>query len=146
MKAKKTPAIEKQYVAINGDGIETTRENGWLAVESKQMGTFSIKVDTLAPSIVFIPTSSNVVVPSQIFWKISDVQSGIANYELLVNGEWTTVYFDQKSNLVSWKNDRQATIIGPPSEYVLSMEFRVTDRCGNVQNWSRVLNVIDEPR
>jgi hypothetical protein len=87
-----------------------------------------------------------VVVPSQFFWKISDGQSGIANYELLVNGEWTTVYFDQKSNLVSWKNDRQATIIGPPSEHVLSMEFRVTDRCGNVQNWSRVLNVIDEPR
>jgi hypothetical protein len=146
LKAKKTPAIEKQYVAINGDAIETTRENGWLAVESKQMGTFSIKVDTLAPSIVFIPTSSNVVVPSQFFWKISDGQSGIATYELLVNGEWTTVYFDQKSNLVSWKNDRQATIIGPPSEHVLSMEFRVTDRCGNVQNWSRVLNVIDEPR
>jgi len=26
------------------------------------------------------------------------------------------------------------------------MEFRVTDRCGNVQTWLKELNVIDEPR
>jgi hypothetical protein len=146
IKAKKTPAIEKQYVAVNGDALETTRENGWLAVESKQLGIFSIKVDTIAPSIVFMPTSSNVVIPSQFYWKISDGQAGIASYELLINGEWTNVYFDQKSNLVTWKNDRRASIIGPPSEKVLSMEFRVTDRCGNVQMWSKVMNVIDEPR
>lgn len=146
MKAKKIPSIEKQYLAINGDALETTRENGWLAVESKQLGTFSIKVDTIAPSIVCMPTSSNVVVPSQFYWKISDGQAGIASYELLINGEWTTVYFDQKSNLVTWKNDRRASIIVPPSEKVLSMEFRVTDRCGNIQTWSKTLNVIDEPR
>jgi hypothetical protein len=146
MRAKSTLPMEKQYLSINGDALETTRENGWLAVESKQLGTFSIKVDTVAPAIVFLPTSSNVVVPSQFYWKITDVLSGIANYELLLNGEWTTVYFDQKSNLVTWKNDRRASIIGPPTENVLSMEFRVTDRCGNVQTWSKVMNVIDEPR
>lgn len=146
MRAKNTPAIEKQYLAINGDALECTRENGWLASESKQLGTFSIKVDTVAPTIVFMPTSSNVVIPNQLSWKMTDGQSGIANYELLINGEWNTVYFDQKNNLVTWKNDRRATIIGPPSENVLSMEFRVTDRCGNVQTWSKVVNVIDEPR
>lgn len=146
MRAKNTPAIEKQYLAINGDALESTRENGWLATESKQLGTFSIKVDTVAPVIVFMPTSSNVVIPNQFSWKMTDGQSGIAKYELLINGEWNTVYFDQKSNLVTWKNDRRATIIGPPSENVLSMEFRVTDRCGNVQIWSKVVNVIDEPR
>lgn len=146
MRAKNTPAIEKQYLAINGDALECTRENGWLASESKQLGTFSIKVDTVAPTIVFMPTSSNVVIPNQLSWKMTDGQSGIAKYELLINGEWNTVYFDQKNNLVTWKNDRRATIIGPPSENVLSMEFRVTDRCGNVQTWSKVVNVIDEPR
>lgn len=146
MRAKNTPAIEKQYLAINGDALECTRENGWLASESKQLGTFSIKVDTVAPTIVFMPTSSNVVIPNQLSWKMTDGQSGIAKYELLINAEWNTVYFDQKNNLVTWKNDRRATIIGPPSENVLSMEFRVTDRCGNVQTWSKVVNVIDEPR
>lgn len=146
MRAKNTPAIEKQYLAINGDALECTRENGWLASESKQLGTFSIKVDTVAPTIVFMPTSSNVVIPNQFSWKMTDGQSGIAKYELLINAEWNTVYFDQKNNLVTWKNDRRATIIGPPSENVLSMEFRVTDRCGNVQTWSKVVNVIDEPR
>jgi hypothetical protein len=41
---------------------------------------------------------------------------------------------------------RDETIIGPVTENVLSMELRVTDRCGNVQSWTKVMNVIDEPR
>ena len=146
MKAKHTSAIEKQYLSINGVALETARENGWLASESKQLGTFSIKVDTLAPTIQFMPISSNNVLPSQFSWKIADNQSGIASYELFINGAWTIVYFDQKYGVVVWKNDRRASIIGPPSDNVLSMEFRVTDRCGNVQTWLKELNVIDEPR
>jgi hypothetical protein len=146
MKARNIAVIEKQYVTINGDALETTRENGWLAAESKQLGTFSIKVDTIAPVIQFIPTSSNVIVPREFYWKITDGLSGIASYELLLNGEWNKVYFDQKSNLITWENDRSATIIGPITANVLFMEFRVTDRCGNVQTWTKELNVIDEPR
>ncbi len=146
MKGKHASAIEKQYLAINGDALETARENGWLASESKQLGTFSIKVDTIAPVIQFMPVSSNVAVPSQFSWKIADNQSGIATYELFINGVWTIVYYDQKNKIVTCKNDRLATIIGPASENVLSMEFRVTDRCGNVQSWLKELNVIDEPR
>jgi len=146
MKAKNSVPIEKQYLTINGDALETTRENGYLASESKQLGTFSIKADTIAPIIQLIPTSSNVIVPSEFHWKITDGLSGIARYELLLNGEWTMVYLDQKSNVVSWKNDRRATIIGPTTENVLLMELRVTDRCGNVQTWTKELHVIDEPR
>jgi hypothetical protein len=146
MKVKNTSEIEKQYLSVNGAALETARENGWLASESKQLGTFSIKVDTIAPTIQFMPISSNNVLPSQFSWKIADNQSGIASYELFINGAWTIVYFDQKYDVVIWKNDRRASIIGPRLENVLSMEFRVTDRCGNVQTWSKELNVIDEPR
>ena len=146
MKAKNSFPIEKQYLTINGDALETTRENGYLASESKQLGTFSIKADTIAPIIQLIPTSSNVIVSSEFHWKITDGLSGIARYELLLNGKWTMVYLDQKSNVVSWKNDRRATIIGPTTENVLLMELRVTDRCGNVQTWTKELHVIDEPR
>jgi hypothetical protein len=146
MKAKNSLPIEKQYLKINGDALETSRENGWLASESKQLGTFSLQVDTISPVIQFLPTSSNVIVPGEFHWKITDALSGIASYELLLNGEWTMVYFDQKSNLVTWKNDRRASIIGPVTENVLSMEFRVTDRCGNVQTWFKEMHIIDELR
>jgi murein DD-endopeptidase MepM/ murein hydrolase activator NlpD len=146
MKAKNSLPIEKQYLKINGDALETSRENGWLASESKQLGTFSLQVDTISPVIQFQPTSSNVVVPGEFHWKITDALSGISSYELLLNGQWTMVYFDQKSNLVTWKNDRRASIIGPVTENVLSMEFRVTDRCGNVQTWFKEMHIIDELR
>ena len=144
LKGKNAIAIEKQYVSINGDALATTRENGWLSAESKQLGTFSIHVDTIVPVIQFMPTSSNNIVPSQFSWKITDSQSGIANYELFINGTWTVIYYDQKNTVVKWKNDKNATIIGPPSGNLLSMEFRVTDRCGNVQSWIKELHAIDE--
>jgi hypothetical protein len=143
LKCKNTIAPEKQYISINGDALATRRENGWLSAESKQMGTFSIHVDTIAPAIQFMPTSSNNIVPSQFSWKITDGQSGIANYELFINGIWTVIYYDQKNTVVTWKNDKQATIIGPSSGNVLSMELRVTDRCGNVQSWMKELHAID---
>jgi hypothetical protein len=144
LKGKNVIAIEKQYVSINGDALATTRENGWLSAESKQLGTFSIHVDTIVPVIQFMPTSSNNIVPSQFSWKITDSQSGISNYELFINGTWTVIYYDQKNTVVTWKNDKNATIIGPPSGNLLSMEFRVTDRCGNVQSWIKELHAIDE--
>jgi hypothetical protein len=145
LKGKNTIALEKQYIAVNGDALSTTRENDWLSAESKQLGTFTTRVDTIAPVIQFMPTSSNNVIPSQFFWKITDRQAGIDRYDLFINGEWTIVYYDQKSDIVTWKNDRRATIIGPASKNVLSMELRVTDRCGNVQTWLKELHVIDEP-
>jgi hypothetical protein len=145
LKGKNSTAIEKQYIAVNGDALSTTRENGWLSAESKQLGTFTTNVDTIPPVIQFFPTSSNNLVPSQLSWKITDRHAGIDRYDLFINGEWTIVYYDQKSDIVTWKNDRRATIIGPPSKDVLSMELRVTDRCGNVQTWRNELHIIDEP-
>jgi len=145
LKSKNTTTIEKQYLAVNGDALVTTRENGWLSAESKQLGTFTTSVDTVAPVIQFIPSSSNNVVPSQFSWRITDRQAGIDRYDLFINGEWTIVYYDQKNEVVTWENDRRATIIGPASKNVLSIEFRVTDRCGNVQTWLKELPVIDEP-
>jgi murein DD-endopeptidase MepM/ murein hydrolase activator NlpD len=144
LKGQTSIAIEKQYLAVNGDALVTTRENGWLSAESKQLGTFTSNVDTLAPVIQFLPTSSNNVVPSQLSWKITDGQAGIERYDLFINGEWTIIYYDQKNDVVIWKNDRRATIIGPASKDVLSMELRITDRCGNVQTWRKELHVIDE--
>jgi hypothetical protein len=144
LKSTNPTAIEKQYIAVNGDALGTTRENGWLSAESKQLGMFTVNVDTVAPVIQFMPTSSNNVVPSQFSWKITDRQSGLDRYDLFINGEWTIVYYDQKNDLVTWKNDRRASIIGQSSKPVLSMEFRVTDRCGNVQTWQKELHVIDE--
>jgi hypothetical protein len=146
LKGKNSTAIEKQYIAVNGDALATTRENGWLSAESKQLGTFTTNVDTVAPVIQFMPTSSNNVVPSQFSWKITDRQAGIDRYDLFINGEWTIVYYDQKNDVVTWKNDLRATVIGPASKNVLSMELRVTDRCGNIQTWLKELFVIDEHR
>ena len=144
LKGKNSIAIEKQYIALNGDALATTRENGWISAESKQLGTFTTSVDTLAPVIQFMPISSNNVVPSKFSWKITDRQSGIDRYDFFINGEWTIVYYDQKNDVVTWRNDRRASIIGPASANVLSMELRVTDRCGNVQTWLKELHVIDE--
>ncbi|MFM6934398.1 MAG: M23 family metallopeptidase [Flavobacteriales bacterium] len=144
MKAKDHLPTGKQFISVAGEALETKIEGEWLTAESKQLGIFSIKTDTIAPNIQFMPSSSNVVLPSQFSWKIGDAQSGILSYELWLDGKWTLVYFDQKNNLITWKNDQKVTLIGPKSTTLMEVELQVTDRCGNKQVWKNQWSVIDE--
>ena len=146
MKVNPTLPIEKYYISVGGTALETSHEEGWLLTESKQLGTFSVKSDTVAPILKELPTSSNVLIPAFLSWKISDSQSGISSYDLYIDGEWTPIYYDQKNNCLIWQNNRRATIIGPKTEQFISLELIVKDRCGNKSVWKKSLFLIDAPR
>lgn len=145
MKVNPTLPIENYYISVGGTSLETSHEENWLLAESKQLGTFSVKSDTVAPILKELPTSSNVLIPSFLSWKISDSQSGISSYDLFIDGEWTPIYYDQKNNSLTWQNNRSATIIGPKTEKVISLELIVKDRCGNEKIWRKSLSLIDAP-
>lgn len=147
LQMKVTPVlpIDKYYISVDGTSLETSHEENWLIAESKQLGTFSVKSDTVVPTLKELPSSSNVVVPAFLSWKISDSQSGILSYNLYIDGEWTPIYYDQKNNCLVWQNNRKATIIGPKTDKVISLELIVKDRCGNESVWKKSLSIIDVP-
>jgi hypothetical protein len=145
MKVSPTLNLSKYYISVGGTSLETSVEDDWLLAESKQLGAFTVKVDTISPTIEAFPTSSNVIIPSFLSWNIMDKQSGLARYDLFIDGKWTPVYFDQKNNRLSWKNDRNVTIIGPKSDQTISLRLVVRDRCGNECVWEKQFSLIDAP-
>ncbi len=129
---------EKQFIQVLSNGkanaLLTTRVNGKLNAESKLFGIYSVKIDTIAPKITplnFKETDS-VITNSNLTWKVSDSQTDIKNYNLLVNGEWFPLEYDLKSNRLIYVRDK----IHRMEE---TIEVLVLDGCGNVGIWKKEL-------
>ena len=93
----------KLVMTVNGDIIGGLMDDGdWLRAESKTFGTFNYLYDTLAPTISISALKKKKVPPTDhISFKITDQLSGIADYNIYVNGVWQIAEYDAKSKTVS---------------------------------------------
>ncbi len=133
IKIKPTSLIKnketKLVFAINDNYINGTYENGWFKAESKYFGNLSLMYDTLAPKIsCTIPAKklNSITGLKSINFKVTDVLSGIGNYNLLINNVWTIAEYDAKNNLITCYFDEHT----PTGN--LNIELQVNDRVGNV--------------
>lgn len=129
--------IDKQYINVNSKGnhaLTTNLLDGQLQTESKFLGSFSIKIDTVAPSVVpsNFQKSDILIVKEQLTWKISDAQTGIKEYHLFIEGVWHPIEFDLKNNLLIYKRN-------PLIRSKQNLELMVTDFCGNTTFWCATL-------
>lgn len=129
--------IGKQYINVNSKGnhaLTTNLLDGQLQTESKFLGSFSIKIDTVAPSVVpsNFQKSDILIVKEQLTWKISDAQTGIKEYHLFIEGVWHPIEFDLKNNLLIYKRN-------PLIRSKQNLELMVTDFCGNTTFWCATL-------
>ena len=137
LKPKANFPLEKQYINVNSKGnhsLATNLNEGNLYAESKYLGTFSIKIDTISPSIVTsnFNESDTLITKEKLTWKISDAQTGIKEYHLFIEGVWHPIEFDLKNNLLIFKRNSLIR-----SEQYL--ELMVTDFCGNTTFWCATL-------
>lgn len=130
--------IEKQFIQVFSNGktnaLMTTRMKSKLSAESKSFGIYSVKIDTIAPKITpmnFKETDS-VIFKTTLTWKVSDSQTDIKNYNLLVNGEWYPLEYDIKSNRLIYVRNK----IHRMEE---TIEVLVSDGCGNIGIWKKDL-------
>jgi hypothetical protein len=123
----------KAYRYVDGDYryVGGTWSGNELSFQTRELGTFVIRNDTVPPKIRLVEHSKN-----QIKGYIWDAMSGINGYKAMVNGEWVLMNFDAKKGYIwSEKIDSSKAFEG---ELVLE----VTDRAGN----STILRVeITEP-
>jgi hypothetical protein len=133
--------IEKQYINVNSAGnhaLSTKLENKKLVAESKYLGNFSVKIDTISPAV----SSSNfkeidtLIVKEKLTWKISDAQTGIKEYHFFVEGKWHPIEFDLKNNLLIFRRN-------PLIRSEQNLELMVTDFCGNTTFWCATLCMSD---
>ena len=116
-------------VLLNDDNCLTGKyENGWFKTESKSFGVFSLKYDTIAPSInCVIPKKklSNITSYKGISFTATDALSGIDDYNIYINNTWQIAEYDAKSDLITCYFDDKT----PKGEIKIKVE--VLDKLGN---------------
>ncbi len=94
----------KSYIKIDGKYSKSTLNEITLTTETKTLGIPSLAWDTLAPKISTSSYSETDSSFSKTFlrWIISDSHSEIGKYALFINGEFKPVYYDLKTNSISY--------------------------------------------
>ena len=116
----------KLVMTVNGDVIGGMIDDGdWLRAESKAFGNFNYLYDTLAPTITLFSLKKKKVLPSDhISFQITDKLSGIADYNIYVNGIWQIAEYDAKSKTVT-------CYFPEASKSTNSIKIEVLDKAGN---------------
>jgi hypothetical protein len=140
IKAPKTKPdfLQHYYIAVNSNGkthaLSTTAENEWLISESFFLGTFSLKCDTISPTIkpFNFKETDTLVNSSALTWKVSEKETKIKEYALYIDGQWQLLEFESKASILIF--NRPEKICG---KHLL--ELIVTDICGNQKVWRKEL-------
>jgi hypothetical protein len=139
-------AIQKQYIQVKSGGsvhaLKTNWIGGELVAESKFLGDFSVKIDTIPPTI----STSNfkevdtLIKKERMSWKVSDSQTDIVNYQIFVEGKWFPLEYDLKNKVLVFKRN-------PMMRAEQEIEIKIEDSCGNEAIWCGTLcfSVLPQP-
>ncbi len=110
------------------------QSDGMLHAQVRQLGYFTIGIDTIPPQIKPVTFSTNMKGYSQMRFRITDNQptTGKARglrYRATVDGQWILMEYDAKSNLLIHRFDGR---IGKGEH---SLRIEVTDDRGNTTLW-----------
>jgi hypothetical protein len=80
---------------------------GWVKAKTRQLGSFAVTVDTIAPTITPVNIQNNNALTNQnkISFKIHDDFSGISTYRGEIDGEWVLFEYDAKNSLIEYYFD-----------------------------------------
>src|SRR5690606_37936925 len=95
------PHLEgKALIASVQSGAEGGRfENGWVTINTRNLGSFYVDVDTVAPTITArnLTNGKNVAAQSKIDFTISDNFSGIQSFNGYIDDKWVLMEYDSKN-------------------------------------------------
>jgi hypothetical protein len=130
LKPRTDAPVSKQYIAVrNGStwsALETEFANGWLEAKSKRFGEIAVQVDEKAPNIVSRNVKGTIYKSKtkRLVWGIGDYQTGLVNYELIIDGKWQVLDYESKGDYAFFEIDELE--IGPHELIVTA-----TDLVGN---------------
>lgn len=108
--------------------------DGWYHVESKYFGQYALKRDVTAPSISTKNFKSATTYTSlkKMSWKIGDAHTGIADYDLFIDGKWYLIEYESKGSYVTFHRPE-----GLKGKH--EVKLVVVDKVGNVKEWVRTI-------
>ena len=121
--------MSKYYVARKYKGRKSSAggyfEDGFMFANIRELGTYSVAIDTVAPKIV--PLNKPQWKTGNIRFKIRDAETGIKDYKVYIDGKFVLFKFASKNATLSCMH---------PDRIKRGMKHRmevvVTDYCGNV--------------
>ena len=121
--------MSKYYVARKYKGRKSSAggyfEDGFMFANIRELGTYSVAIDTVAPKIV--PLNKPQWKTGNIRFKIRDAETGIKDYKVYIDGKFVLFKFASKNATLSCMHpDRIKRGLKH------RMEVVVTDYCGNV--------------
>lgn len=111
--------------------LGVTYEGRLITCESKFFGDYKLRRDTIAPSITPLKIASSTT-RQKLSWRISDNASGIADYDLYIDGKWHLIEYEYKNGQITFTRD--GTIKGTKELVV-----KVIDQCGNLKEWKKTV-------
>lgn len=107
--------------------------NGQVTASVRELGNFTITVDTVAPTItpVNIRSNSTLTNRNKISFKINDDFSGISTYRGEIDGKWVLFEYDSKNNLLEYYFDSDYLTLNTNHQ----LKLVVTDVKNNVATY-----------
>ena len=101
--------------------------NGWMEVKTYTMGEYTIKVDSVAPTVKAsnFKDGQSVKALKSLRFKISDDMTGIETYNIYLDDVWVLGQYDAKNNLLYYEFDEKM------KKGTNNVKVVVTDGVGN---------------
>ena len=122
----------KKYIAyIDNAGKVSSlggkMKNGCMETETRNMGEFTIKIDSIAPKVVAsnFKDGQSVKELKSLRFKISDDMTGIETYDIYLNDVWVLGQYDAKNALLYYEFDEKI------NKGTNNVKVVVTDGVGN---------------
>lgn len=90
----------KALLASTNNGAEGgTYENGWVQLNTRNLGSFYIAVDTIAPTITArnFSNGKKITAQSRVDFTIGDNFSGIQSFNAYIDDQWVLMEYDPKN-------------------------------------------------
>ena len=104
----------KMYIAyIDNSGKVTSlggkMKNGCMEVETRSMGEYTIKIDSVAPTVKAsnFKKGQSVRALKSLRFKISDDMTGIETYDIYLDDVWVLGQYDAKNALLYYEFDEK---------------------------------------
>lgn len=122
------------YIDNNGkvSSLGGTMKSGRMVTETRNMGEFTIKIDSIAPKVstTNFKDGQSVSNLSSLRFKITDDMTGIETYDIYLDGVWVLGKYDAKNALLYYEIDEKM------KKGTNNVKVVVTDGVGN----SKTLN------
>ncbi|NLE32665.1 MAG: M23 family metallopeptidase [Bacteroidales bacterium] len=110
-------------------GVGTYR-HGWLTTPIRELGTFTVLADTVAPKIT--PVNLENAVKNRLFRiRVADEASGISSWRGTIDGQWVLFTYDIHTGYLQYVFDNKRLPRGQSHHLSLT----VADACGNARTW-----------